>query len=241
MMTRKVYKKGEERPLPGGVEKPPTKQQLSDFYVAKRQGMSDTQAIKEIGKYHAWLTKWREDVDIYIKKRTEIDEKRDGQKVMTGKKGRPVGTCVLSIDPRIWFKYGQLDMSPDEISRQEGVSKMHLSTFLNRRTECKRALEEGRADLGNVAINALRKRAGGYKRVKKQYFAFQGRVLDERDHVEHVEPDVNAAMHILVNKRNWKRGDKDSTTDNKSAILSAIAQLTEGIDNGEDDFEDDED
>ena len=80
MVTRRVYKKGEARPPVGVPEKPPTKQQLSDFYVCKRQGMSDTNAIKEIGMYHAWLVKWREDIDLYIIKRTEIDKKKESQK-----------------------------------------------------------------------------------------------------------------------------------------------------------------
>lgn len=125
---------------------------------------------------------------------------------------------------KLWAMSG---MSKFQISKIVGVSTQTIYNFFNRHPDLQQIFDSFGEIANARVVGALFQRATGMKIKKLKFASHEGKFTDEVQYNEYLPPNVEAAMHWLVNRMKWKKTDGGQLTSNKGAIMEALEQLTQ--------------
>lgn len=121
-------------------------------------------------------------------------------------------------------KLCQLGATDFELADFFGVTTRTIYRWRNEHPEFCHALQSGKEHADDRVVRSLYNRAVGYSFESEKIFAFQGEII-RADTVEHVPPDVGAAMSWLKNRRPDEWRDKQANqSEDGSTVLKIIVQ-----------------
>lgn len=156
---------------------------------------------------------------------------------------KPKGFRKVKIDAHILkdiFLYASVGRNVSEIASLINVSIDTLIRYQRENPKIKDAILNGhKRNIAKIEDAMSRLAQGKCVIKKKRYFAYQGRVLDERDETVEAFPDTQAAQLVLVNKAGWRSGSSTAPTGegDRGRILefieaAAAAETTDEVKNG---------
>jgi DNA-binding CsgD family transcriptional regulator len=197
-----------------------TKQQK--VYKLHKEGKSPNQIARIMGYDPTFVENYRE-ILVYILTRYD-----DSLKSTTKPVGKPkyyTKVKITSYEIERIRCLCMLGRKQVDIAKMLGITEATLCTYKKNNPKLKDAIDNAEDDLKEIAINALVKRAKGYRYKDAIHASYKGRITTaEVERVLH--PSVQAALSILVNKENWRSGSTSETpkddNESKGEILSFL-------------------
>jgi hypothetical protein len=119
--------------------------------------------------------------------------------------GRPSDYTKKS--PTIAFHFALLGLSDARIAEAMGIDITTFDAWKNKKPEFSQALIEGRENVDGLVINAVFKRATGFKYDAVKIFHNKDDGTVYAPYEEYVPPDINAAKYFLGIRRGKLRKD----------------------------------
>ena len=134
--------------------------------------------------------------------------------------GRP--TDYTKKHPTIVFHFALLGLSDERIAAAMGIDVTTFIAWRDSKPEFSQALVDGRENVDGLVINAVFKRATGFKYQSVKIFHNKDDGTVYAPYEEYVPPDINAAKYFLSIRRGKLRKDGWDDTGDANAIRSAV-------------------
>jgi hypothetical protein len=119
--------------------------------------------------------------------------------------GRP--SDYTKKHPIIVFNFALLGLSDERIAAAMGIDITTFHAWKNKKPEFSQALQDGRENVDGLVINAVFKRATGFKYDAVRIFHNKDDGTVYAPYEEYVPPDINAAKYFLGIRRGKLRKD----------------------------------
>jgi DNA-binding CsgD family transcriptional regulator len=176
--------------------------------IAKQVGINDNSFVKCYSESIAYLIKRYEPRD--------ARNKTDGQ---------PKGTRKLKITADVYLKaecYTAAGYSLEKLAGVLGISLDTLSRYKREDPKLKQIIEHGREMRVTQVLDALFKRAIGYKFKEEVHASYMGKITDKQKIEKYAHPSVQACMSILINQLGWKSANTDNGGQDEEAQKGEI-------------------
>jgi len=132
---------------------------------------------------------------------------------------------VNTIDFDILRSYVVCGFNRETIAGLLGVSRSTLYTFINKYPEVKRIFKNGEKEvLADVLKNGLLRLCKKHKLPDTHFASYMGEITSMKTK-KYIDPSISAIKYLFANKLGWSSEPKNSSTNNKGAILSMLDEI----------------